>query len=351
MRTSPPKRFWATLVALIALAATLAVPAAAAAVAGDSSSSPERLRRVYADLEVDALRIPPVNAAVKLDCAPRVAGDEISDRVDGAVHCEWRSEADVRSWQLWNIQVRPVHGHRNLVAELGADVQSFTDVNVEVPASYLYAVLGLDGDGEIVARSRIVPVKLAHRQVDVEPMRLTCEPHRTDEPTRDAVTDAPPSFAVGCHWSEVHNDAAVGYVLYKSVDGGERSVLARVGLDTTSVRDDEVRAGHRYTYVVTAVDGEGHVVGRSRAETVGIPVPERDRPVRDEPVRDEPVRDRPADAVTDRVTDRVTDVERDTITDAITDQAVDVVTDHRRDRPTDRPADRAPDAERDRARD
>ncbi|MDW3217713.1 MAG: hypothetical protein R8F63_03785 [Acidimicrobiales bacterium] len=310
MRASIPQRLWATVIAVIALAAVLAVPAAAATLDGGAITSPERHRRLHTALAPDAMRLPPVDAAIALDCVPRVAGDEVTDRVDGAVHCEWRSEVDVRSWQLWNVELRPTHGHRNLVAELGADRQSYTDVDVEVPGAYLYAVLGLDGDGEVIARSRIVPVKLQHHDIAVEPMRLTCEPHRTDTAT-DVVADRPPSFAVGCNWSEITNDAAVGYVVFKAVDGGERSVFARVGLDVTSIRDDDVVAGHRYTYVVTAVDGEGHVVGRSRAETVGVPIPERDRPerepVRPDAVRDEPVRDRPADVVTDVVTDVATD--------------------------------------------
>ena len=284
-RLRTPRR---TLIAVATIALALVASLATPAAAGFGEVLPDDLptrtaanvRRAMTNVLDASMDLPDITASVKLDCDSRVTD------AGAAAVCEWRApdDLDVRAWQLWNLQVRPVHGSRNLVAQVGADVRSFTDRDVEVPAVYLYAVLGLDNNGEIIARSRIDSVKFLERDIAIEPMRLECAAHRTPAAT-DVVVDHAPRFAVGCKWNEVSNDAAVGYVLWKSVDGGERHAIARVGLETTSVRDGDVLAGHRYTYVVTAVDGAGEVVGRSRGETVGIRAHdgEIDRPV-DRPV-------------------------------------------------------------------
>ncbi|MEM7142442.1 MAG: hypothetical protein AAF548_15570 [Actinomycetota bacterium] len=268
MRSPAVRRRFAVVAVLATLLAGLAVaPAAAAASESDGAGT---LRRAFGVLrDVDGVDRQ-TDAAVELECEPRIASD--TDVVDGAVHCEWRSEAEVRSWQLWNAQIRPERGARALVAELGADVASYTDAEVEVPGKYVYVVLGLDGEGEVIARSRVEVVKLRHREADIARIGLRCKAHRTD------VED---EIAVGCNWSDVRSDTAVGYVVSKAVDGGEPAVIARTGLDVTDVRDDDVEKGRRYAYVVVAVDGDGEVVGRSRIETVGVKGRdgERDRPV------------------------------------------------------------------------
>jgi len=261
------------------MVATLAVPAAAGFGDVVPDEQPVRLALSLHSMVNDAfdraLDVPDIEAVVKLDCQPRRSDAE------AAVACEWRADDDlgVRSWQLWKLQVRPERGGRTLVAQLGADATAHTDLDVTVPAAYLYAVLGLDADGTVIARSRVDPVQLNVRDHQVEPMRLECAAHPID---------SAPGAVVGCEWNEVSNDAAVGYILWKSVDGGERAEIARVGLETTHVRDDEVAPGHRFTYVVTAVDQAGAIVGQSRSETVGIAA--RDRVI--EPVRDAAERDR-----------------------------------------------------------
>jgi hypothetical protein len=267
----------AMLLAVVVMATSLLAVPASAGEATDQGSHP--LREIVAELTGSALELPDVAAAIKLHCAPRQ-----SDTA-AAVHCEWRAGDDlgVRAWQLWRLQVRPERGDRVLVASLGADAASHTDTGVVSPAKYLYAVLGLDAGGDVIARSRLETVRLRNhdeREVDLVPMRLSCAAAHGEG---DAAASA------GCEWSGVEHERAVGYVLWRSVDGGERVALARVGLDTQSYRDTTVVAGHRYTYIVTAVDAEGEIVGRSRAETVGL------RPaVRPEPARDVVVADRPA---------------------------------------------------------
>jgi Ni/Co efflux regulator RcnB len=326
-----PRKLLPLLIAVATLLAAFALPVSAGLIADRGEDAPIRdTHRQRRDVPArpDRVRdIPDVDAVVELSCGPRVTDDA------AAVKCEWRAGDDlqVRAWQLWNLQVRPEKGTRNLVAELGADVVSYTDTEVSVPAAYLYAVLGLDGNGEIIARSRLQSVTLGERDREIEQLRLECAAHRVET---DGRSDARPEFAVGCGWSEVGNTAAVGYVMWKSVDGGERTVLARVGLDVTELRDAAVAPGHRYTYVVTAVDADGEIVGRSRAVHVGI--------------RNE---DRPTDREIDRPVDREIDREIDRPVDRETDRPVDREIDREIDRPVDRETDRPVDREIDRETD
>ncbi len=213
----------------------------------------------------------------------------VDDTGAGSVECNWtiRDDAAIAGWQLWNIRIRPDHGERNLVAELGADVTTYLDTAVEVPGRYLYVVLGLDADGAIIARSAVAPAGLVAPPAHDDPMRLKC---RVTGPT-----DVAPE--IGCEWSPTKVETAVGYVLWRIVDGGDRGAVARTGLDVTRFVDTEVAAGHRYVYAITAVDATGEVVGRSRAEHVDIPGP-RPRPVPPVDIRPlPPVSDAPIPAV------------------------------------------------------
>lgn len=207
-----------------------------------------------------ALRLPDTRHVAKLRCLGSVA-----DTGRGSVECVWavRPDVAVAGWQLWNIQLRPEHGQRKLVAELGAETLAHVDFEVLVPATYLYVVLGLDADGAIIAKSAPVSVMLVSASHD-EVLRLHC---------RATIGDDRPDSArvIGCGRSESSVESAIGYVLWRSVDGGDRSVVGRTGLDTNTFIDTEVSVGHRYTYVVTAVDKSGEVVGRSRAVHVHLP--------------------------------------------------------------------------------
>jgi hypothetical protein len=280
--------------ALVTALLLTAVPSASGAVAAPArddfpTGEGHPYRRAYTHTVGRSLDLPDVDAAVRLACEPR-----ITDRTEqAAVACVWGTDDDVavRAWQLWKLGLRPASDGRVLATQVGADVTSHLDREVEVPGHYLYAVLGLDANGEIVARSRIESLRLAVRDhdVDVEPMALECAAHR-------AGSVRAPEVTVGCEWRAVTDDAAVGYVLWRQTDGGARTAIARVGLATTAVRDAEVAFGHRYAYVVTAVDGAGEVVGRSRPATVAIPIP--DRPV-DPEVERPVVRPEPAQPAAD----------------------------------------------------
>ncbi len=272
------------------LALVVAVPAT---VASAATGHPTRMTRTQT---VDVLGIDDeIPVTVKLGCRGHVENGE------GAVGCHWRSIDDraVASWQLRNLQVRPEAGVRNLVAELGPDAEGYRDTNVVVPAAYVYAVLALDADGEIIGRSRVAAAVLHERTPHLEPLHLGCAGHRTevDRAELDAVV---PDLAVWvtCEWRPATSDTAAGYVVWRNVDGGEREAIARTGLDQTAIRDDDVSPGHRYRYVIQAVDADGNTVGRSRMVMVAFRP--YDRVV--DPERDE-VRDREADRPVEPETD------------------------------------------------
>jgi hypothetical protein len=219
-----------------------------------------------------------------------------------------RPQHEIVKWQLWNIQLKPTQGHRNLVAELGPEQTTYRDHEVEAPAAYLYAVLGLDARGEIVARSRPDLAVVAARP-EREVLRLSCRARIVDTAptlsTDRAAVDAPGRPVVGCEWSPTHLRRAAGYHVYRSADGGGRELIARTGLDRTSMVDDNVAFGHRYAYVVVAVDADGKMLSRSRVARVDIPpfprpvdpVPVDVKPVDPVPVDTRPVDVKPVDPV------------------------------------------------------
>jgi len=188
------------------------------------------------------------------------------------VECNWtaREDLNVAGWQLWKLRVRPEHGDRLLVAEVRPEVTTFVDTDVVVPAHYIYAVLGINEAGEVIARSAAVPVELLDPPVHDRPLRLKCNPMIGIAQVDPAVT---PSPSIGCEWSSTDNETAVGYVLWRMVDGGDRQAIARTGLDTLRYVDTDVTFAQRLTYVVTAVDSNGEVVARSREQHVGLPSP------------------------------------------------------------------------------
>lgn len=97
-----------------------------------------------------------------------------------------------------------------------------------------------------------------------EALRLDC-----------AVRPAGP--AVGCTWSVPRAGAAAGLRLMRfdpAVDDHRQAVLRTQDTAATTFLDEEVRAGHRYGYVIQALAADGSVVGRSRTEWVAVPADE-----------------------------------------------------------------------------
>lgn len=97
----------------------------------------------------------------------------------------------------------------------------------------------------------------------IEPLRLEC-----------AVRTAGQDAAVRCEWSAPTSDAAAVVRLWRfdpATDRTRHVIFRTDDLGVTEYIDIAVRRGHRYTYVVQAVNGDGRMVARSRAETVGVP--------------------------------------------------------------------------------
>ena len=103
-------------------------------------------------------------AVLKLECEGR-RGDDGSL---GAV-CRWSSADTVRAYQLWRIVDR---GHRELVGTYDSTTNIARDDVPDDARLVRYAVLGLNGDRKIVARSRVEQVRF--RQA--EPVRLHRRP-------------------------------------------------------------------------------------------------------------------------------------------------------------------------------
>lgn len=105
---------------------------------------------------------------------------------------------------------------------------------------------------------------------DVEILRLECRPATQFD------------NAVGCAWGDVTSDDAVGYQLWRIVDRGERELVWRGGLDTTTHLDRVPGDSMVVRYAILAVDEAGEIVARSRAERVVLPTDDTGpvRPVR-----------------------------------------------------------------------
>lgn len=296
---------------LAALAVILAIGLAgltpAGAETGPMSAESDHARLDALGLDAD------LHARVKLSCDGHL-GDE-----GPVVGCSWHrhhSDLDVRSWQLWNLQVAPETGVRNLVAEVGSDTTAFRDADVEAPAKYLYAVVGLNGEGDVVARSRVVAVRLGERpHRDIEHLRLDCV---------GSDTDGGP--VIGCSWSGVEEAPAVEYRLFRVSKRHDRRHVVTTGVDVTEYRDDDVRYGVRYRYWVVGVDAHGNIVAASRSAVAGVEAPDRE-----------------VDHELDRAVDKVRDA------DPKPDRELDA--DRHGDLPTDPPADRETDRRVDRHRD
>lgn len=98
----------------------------------------------------------------------------------GAV-CRWSAADGVRAYQLWRIVDR---GHRELV---GTYDNTTTIARDDVPDDahlVRYAVLGLDGDGDIIARSRVERVRF--RQIDTPRVDREVDVRKIDRESESA---------------------------------------------------------------------------------------------------------------------------------------------------------------------
>ena len=83
--------------------------------------------------------------------------------------------------------------------------------------------------------------------------------------------------AVECAWRKAGYSPAVGYQLWRVIDRGERELVWRGGLDTTSHVSRVPKDATVARYALLAVTKQGHIVGRSRVQTIRLRL-ETDRP-------------------------------------------------------------------------
>lgn len=88
--------------------------------------------------------------------------------------------------------------------------------------------------------------------------------------------------AAGCAWRPASHPDAVGYQLWRIVDGSERELVWRGRLDETRHIDRVPEDASYAVYAVLAVDADGDIVGQARPDVVRFASSEgrTDRPAR-----------------------------------------------------------------------
>lgn len=198
-----------------------------------------------------------IRSTVTAVADPLVAAPDVAP----AVACRWtRVPGDaVRAYQLWRAVDAPGGEPRRLIATVAADAKlTFIDRDVSRGHAYTYAVTALDRDGAKLALGGPVIVRIPPRH---DALRLSC-----------ALTTLDDDRGVGCKWSEARHPAAAGYVLWRSVDGGPREKVHRIGLDGRhGFFDTDVKPGQTIRYAVVVVDKAGRRIGHGGPDVVRIP--------------------------------------------------------------------------------
>jgi hypothetical protein len=100
--------------------------------------------------------------------------------------------------------------------------------------------------------------------------------------------------AVECAWRKAGYSPAVGYQLWRVIDRGERELVWRGGLGTTSNVSRVPKDATVARYALLAVTKHGHIVGRSRVQTIRLRL-EHDRPTDVRPTAVAPTDVKPVD--------------------------------------------------------
>jgi hypothetical protein len=242
---------------------TLLIPIASTAVliaillpatALGSSDRIDRSTQTSAQVAADGLAVTDA-ARIRLGCAVK--------RYHAApvVVCRWSGveSQKLRGYKLWRTVGAPGTHERRLIAKIPADARlRHVDARVRRGHVYTYVVVAVAKDGSKLAVGGPVVVRVPGRH---HALRFVC-----------AVGVHGDDLGVGCKWSESKRPAAVGYVLWRSVDGGAREAIYRAGLDgPRHFFDTEVERGQTIRYAVIAVDKAGHRVGKGGPVVVRIP--------------------------------------------------------------------------------
>ncbi|HEY8167105.1 MAG TPA: hypothetical protein VIF84_00185 [Candidatus Limnocylindrales bacterium] len=200
---------------------------------------------------------PPL-AEIKLGCALHVPNPLSSIAPNRAIVCRWTAPegVTVKAYRLW----RSVDaGDRHLVARIPGDgLLRFADRNIRTGHAYHYRVIGIGEDGARVAKSDVDTVRVPRAP---QALAFNCV----------VVIDGGDTSA-RCHWSDTTRPAAVRYVLWRSVDGGPREAIYRVGEDgRRSYVDHDVKPGQTIRYAVVALAKHGRIVAFGGPDRVVIP--------------------------------------------------------------------------------
>jgi hypothetical protein len=192
---------------------------------------------------------------LKLGCALVIP---VPRSAEAAVVCRWSAldNADVAMYRLWRMEdAKP----RELIARVAPTAPlRFADREIRWGHTYTYRVVAVNAEGTRLGISNLVVVRVGRH---AEELRFNCA----------FVVDAD-RRGVACRWGESTRPAAVRYVLYRSVDGGPREKIYRVGLNgRRSFFDTDVAAGQTIRYAVVALAADGRVVGIGGPDTVVIP--------------------------------------------------------------------------------
>jgi hypothetical protein len=149
-----------------------------------------------------------------------------------------------------------------------SETNSYRDAGFDFGKTYLYLVRGVvTGDGNPLESADSVPAIVAAR--DTFPPAAPQDVVTAVLPGTDA-----PSVLVDLSWSiNVETDLA-GYRVYRSEEESTRGRLLTPDLlPTPAYRDNSVAVGHRYWYIVTAVDRAGNESAPSAPVVVEVTQP------------------------------------------------------------------------------
>jgi hypothetical protein len=221
----------------------------------DTSDATEPTTRATEDTVVDrATPTPPRFEDLRLRC------EGIARDPGPGVACRWSASHHPRfaGYRL----VRGDGEQRTVVFRTrDVEVVRHLDTTVELGQRYRYVIQVLDAHGNVIGDGG--PAVAGVPKPPRQEMRFACE-RASDGEHR----------GIACRWGEADGPVR-GYVLYRSIDHGPREAIYRTGPDGRLGHvDAPLRPGHRYTYAVVALDGDGEVIGQGGPITIGIPPPE-----------------------------------------------------------------------------
>lgn len=118
-------------------------------------AAPTTATEARQDVRPDVRPDRPHIMAISLGCAARS-----DDTGNLGAACRWSAIDSARGYQLWRIVDR---GHRELVGTYDSETNVARDDVPDDARLVRYVVLALDGDGDIIGRSRVARVRFGTR--------------------------------------------------------------------------------------------------------------------------------------------------------------------------------------------